>query len=88
MSRYETTATLPSGQLAEAAYGFDEAFGYFIQIFDPSDPDGGDEEVSLIVDEDSLFTDLSNYKLLALLNQYHIVIPKSHRDKIGGDWPI
>ena len=82
MSRYKVTATIPSGETAEAAYGYDHATGYFIQVFDPKDED------NLLVDEDSMFTGLGNYKLLALLDHYHITIPLSHTDKISGDWPV
>lgn len=76
MSRYVTNTA--SG--LDAAYGFDHAMGYFVQVFD--------DEGELIVDEDSLFTGLNNGKMLTLIQEHGIEVEPGHLDMIGYDLPF
>lgn len=52
------------------AYGFDNIFGYFFQIFDDN-PDV-EEEKRMILDECSTFTGMSNGKMLELMLEHEV----------------
>jgi len=79
MSRY--VKQLESGK--EVAWGFDAAVGYFLQVFDVPDEDGED---ILLIDESSMFTKMSNGKMLELMNVYEL--PESHIEMVASDLPI
>ena len=76
MSRY--TKKLDNGK--EVAYGFDHATGYFFQVFDVPDDDGEDH---LLIDECSMLTNMSNGKMLELMNIYEL--PESHIESVAMD---
>ena len=79
MSRY--TKELDNGK--EVAYGWDHATGYFLQVFDVPDDDGED---NLLIDECSMFTKMSNGKMIELMNVYEL--PESHLELVAMDLPI
>lgn len=71
MSRY--SKDIEDGKYT-VAYGFDKATGYFFQVFD-----NHAEEETLIVDEDSLMTGMSNGTMLSLMEDYDVdPVHKSH----------
>jgi hypothetical protein len=74
ISRY--TISLPGRKVA---YGFDHALGYFFQEFDA--------EGEIVVDEDSLFADLNNGRLLERLDGIE-GIPEEHTFLIASDLPF
>jgi len=52
----------------DIAYGHDHATGYFFQVFGP-DIDG---EENLLVDECSMFSHMSNARMVELMKQYKV----------------
>jgi|TARA_R110000772_G_scaffold165696_1_gene277393 hypothetical protein len=79
MSRY--TKELDNGKVI--AYGYDKATGYFFQVFDVSDEN---KEDNLLIDECSMFTNMSNGKMIELMNVYEL--PESHLELVAMDLPI
>ena len=79
MSRY--TKELGNGKVV--AYGHDKATGYFLQVFDVPDEDGED---NLLIDECSMFTNMSNGKMIELMDLYKL--PESHLELVAMDLPI
>lgn len=67
----------------EIAYGFDNATGYFFQVFGLPDDDGED---NLIIDECSLFTNMSKGRMIELMTEYNV--DKNHIDKVAMDLPF
>ena len=55
------------------AYGHDHATGYFFQVFAPESDD--EQEEKLLIDEDSMFTSMSNGKMLQLMQKYNVPEP-------------
>ncbi|MBY8999055.1 MAG: hypothetical protein KGD60_15115 [Candidatus Thorarchaeota archaeon] len=88
MSRYTITADVivASKRIfnATVSYGFDHACGYFIQVFDPVDPD------SLILDKDSFFDGMNKTGMLETFIAMEIkeMIPDTHIEAITLDLPI
>jgi hypothetical protein len=80
MSRYTTLQK--DGNTV--AYGFDIAEGYFFQLFS-ADHDI-DEEEKLLIDESSLFTNMTNGRMLKLLTEFDC--GKEHRIAVALDLPI
>jgi hypothetical protein len=79
MSRY--TQKLENGK--SVAYGFDNALGYFIDVFSVPDSEGKHE---LLIDESSVLTGMSNGKMMELMAEYEV--PQEHIDKVGLDLPL
>ena len=52
------------------AYGFDNATGYFFQLFD--DESDTEDHERLLVDECSTFTKMSNGRMLELMMEYKV----------------
>jgi hypothetical protein len=65
MSRY--VQNIQEG--VDVVYGHDHATGYFFQKFDGVDEDGED---ILTIDECSLFTNMSNQRMLELMVAYKV----------------
>jgi hypothetical protein len=80
MSRFVET----NEQSKEIAYGFDHATGYFFQVFDGVDEDGEDV---VELDECSLFTGMSNGRMLELMQKYNVGT-QEQRDKVTLDLPF
>jgi hypothetical protein len=76
MSRY--TAKRENG--IEIAYGHDHATGFFFQIFDDSSEDG------LVLDECSMFTKMSNAKMIGLMKEHNL--PEDHIAHVVMDLPF
>ena len=76
MSRY--VKDLEDGR--ELAYGHDHATGYFLQVFDGEDDDGND---NLVVDECSMFTNMSNGRMLELMKEHNA--DPEHVDRVAMD---
>lgn len=68
MSRYHKT--IENGDKT-VAYGFDRATGYFFQVFDNIKSIEKDIDEP-IIDECSLFTNMSNGKMVELMTQYEV----------------
>jgi len=79
MSRY--TKDLEDGRLV--TYGFDNALGYFLDVFSTPDEKGIRK---LLIEESSLLTKMSNGKMLELMEDYDL--NESHRDKVAMDLAI
>lgn len=79
MSRY--TKDLEDGRLV--TYGFDNALGYFLDVFSMPDEKGVRK---LLIEESSLLTKMSNGKMLELMEEYDL--NESHRDKVAMDLAI
>ena len=79
MSRY----TKNLGPDKDVAYGHDHATGYFLQVFDGLDEDGNDV---ITVDECSMFTHMSNGRMLELMKEYDL--SKEHSDLVALDLPF
>ena len=79
MSRH--TKELDNGKVI--AYGYDKVTGYFLQVFDIPDKDGEDH---LLVDECSLFTNMSHDKMIELMDVYKL--PDSHIERLAMDLRI
>ena len=56
------------------AYGHDHATGYFFQVFESETDDDGEDK--LLVDEDSMFSNMSNGRMLQLMQKYNV--PETH----------
>ena len=56
---------------------------YFLQVFDVPDDDGED---NLLIDECSMFTKMSNGKMIELMSVYEL--PESHIERVAMDLPI
>jgi hypothetical protein len=67
----------------EIAYGHDHAVGYFFQVFDGETDDGED---NLVINEDSVFTQMSNGRMMELMIQHGA--PEEHVALVGSDLPI
>ena len=65
-----------------ACYGFDHATGYFFQVFGP-DIDG---EENLVVDECSMFTKMTNGRMVELMSTYEV--DKEHILMAASDLPF
>ena len=65
------------------AYGHDHATGYFFQVFNE---DEKNEEDQLLVDECSMFTRMSNTKMIELMKEYNVL--QEHIDKVILDLPF
>lgn len=65
-------------------YGFDNVTGYFLQVFN-DEPDKDGEDV-LAVDECSLFTNMSNGRMIELMVDYKL--PEHHIERVAMDLPI
>jgi hypothetical protein len=76
MSRYVKNL----GKDKDVAYGHDHATGYFFQLFDGLDEDGNDV---LTVDECSMFTNMSNAKMLELMTEHEV--EQEHIDRVTMD---
>ena len=59
---------------SEVAYGCDHATGYFFQVFAPEPDENGEDK--LLIDEDSMFSNMSNGRMLELMQKYKV--PDSH----------
>lgn len=81
MSRY--SKKLDSGK--EVVYGWDHATGYFFQVFDVPDEDVEDDEY-LLINECSMFTSMSNGKMIELMTVYGL--PESHIERVAMDLQI
>ena len=79
MSRF--TKQLEDGK--EVAYGFDHAFGYFLDVFDGETEDGED---NIIVQESSFATRLTNGRMVELMMEYDL--PEDHIHMVAMDLPI
>jgi hypothetical protein len=77
MSRY--VKHLDNGTVV--AYGFDHAFGYFIDVFSSKD-----EDADIILSESSLHTQMSNGTMIELMDLYKL--PESHIEQVALDLPI
>jgi len=80
MSRY--TKELKDGRYI--AYGFDHALGYFFDLFGA--PDDDTDESEHLIEETSLFTKMSNGKMLELMDTFDL--PESHMEMVAMDKPI
>ena len=78
MSRY--VKELENGR--SLAYGFDNVIGYYLDVFDAPDPLNPYEDV-LLVEESSLLTNISNGKMIELMEEYNL--PKSHIERVAMD---
>ena len=67
----------------DIAYGHDHAMGYFFQVFDGVDEDGED---NLVVNEDSMFTGMSNGRMLELMEEHKV--NENHIAIVALDLPI
>jgi hypothetical protein len=65
------------------AYGFDKALGYFIDVFGPEDEEGISQ---MIVEESSLFSGMSNGKMVELMQNYQL--PEAHINLVMLDLEI
>ena len=65
------------------AYGFDRALGYFIDVFGPEDEEGISQ---MIVEESSLFSGMSNGKMVELMQNYQL--PEAHINLVMLDLEI
>ena len=65
------------------AYGFDNAEGYYFQLF-KINPENEIEE--FIIDESTLLTKMSNSKMIELMEKYKL--PKAHIQRVAMDLPI
>lgn len=65
------------------AYGFDKALGYFIDVFGPEDEEGISQ---MIVEESSLFSGMSNGKMVELMQNYQL--PEEHINLVMLDLEI
>jgi hypothetical protein len=65
------------------AYGFDKALGYFIDVFGPEDEEGISQ---MIVEESSLFSGMSNGKMVELMQNYQL--PEAHINLVALDLEI
>lgn len=79
MSRYVKNI----GEGKDVAYGFDIMEGYFFQVFEGVDEDG--EEI-LSVNESSLFTNMSNGKMVELMHTHGV--PDIHIESVAADLPF
>jgi hypothetical protein len=65
------------------AYGYDHETGYFFQVFG----EGKRNEVDqLILDECSMFSGMSNAKMIELMKEYDV--PQEHIDRVVLDLPF
>jgi hypothetical protein len=64
------------------AYGHDHATGYFFQVFDEET----NEEEQLVVDECSMFSGMSNARMIELMKEYDV--PQKHIDNVVLDLPF
>ena len=80
MSRY----VVPQEDGKSVAYGFDHATGYFFQVFAAEKDEDGED--ILLVDEDSMFTEMSNAKMLSLMTSYNL--PEVHCQAVALDIPF
>ena len=68
----------------EIAYGFDNTTGYFFQVFDEA---LGDEHNDyLVIDECSMFTKMSNARMIELMNNYKV--DQDHIKMVVSDLPF
>ena len=81
MSRYNKF--LKRGSTDSVAYGFDNATGYFFQVFEGVDEHGLE---ILTVDECSLFTKMSNARMIELMTEYDA--DQDHIDLVSVDLPF
>lgn len=65
------------------AYGHDHATGYFFQLFDEEEKN---EEDQLIIDECSMFTRMSNARMIELMKEHDV--PQEHIDRVVLDLPF
>jgi hypothetical protein len=65
------------------AYGHDHATGYFFQVYDEEENHAEDQ---LILDECSMFSGMSNAKMIELMKEYNV--PQTHIDKVVLDLPF
>lgn len=79
MSRY--TKFLDDNK--SVAYGHDHATGYFFQLFDEEDNNAEDQ---LILDECSMFSGMSNARMIELMKEHDV--PQEHIDKVVLDLPF
>lgn len=75
MSRF--AKTLDNGQVA--AYGFDNALGYFFDVFNEDDEP--------IIEESSFMTDLNHGRMLELMTNYNVG-SEEQRQKVALDLPF
>ena len=77
MSRYIKNI----GREKDVVYGFDNTEGYFFQLFT-----GKDENERISIDESSLFTKMSNAKMMELMQEYEV--SESHISMVALDLPF
>ncbi len=77
MSRYIKNI----GREKDVVYGFDNTEGYFFQLFT-----GKDENERITIDESSLFTKMSNAKMMELMQEYGV--SESHISMVALDLPL
>ena len=65
------------------AYGHDRVTGYFFQLFDEEDNNAEDQ---LILDECSMFSGMSNARMIELMKEHDV--PQEHIDKVVLDVPF
>ena len=65
------------------AYGFDRALGYFIDVFGHEDAEG---ERTMIIEESSLLSGMSNAKMVELMEKYQL--PEAHINLVMLDLEI
>ena len=82
MSRY--TKEIEGGRVV--AWGFDHALGYFLDVADAPDPDNPLEDLPILVEESSLFSKMSNGKMIELMRVYQL--PESHLESVAMDVPF
>lgn len=79
MSRF--TKDLEDGRLV--TYGFDNALGYFLDVFGIPNEKGVRE---LLIEESSFLTKMSNGKMIELMDIFEL--PESHIELVAMDLPI
>lgn len=75
MSQYRTT----DKQGQRVLYGFDHALGYWMDFYAQHEPD------MPIREESSLFTSMSNGRMLTIIEEEGVSVPKDHLNLIGLD---
>ena len=69
------------GKEKDVVYGFDKAEGYFFQLFI-----GVEEDERIPIDESSLFTKMSNAKMMGLMQEYGV--SETHISSVALDLPF
>jgi hypothetical protein len=65
------------------AYGYDNALGYFFDLFGSPDEHG---ERDLVICESSILTKMSNGKMIELMDLFNL--PESQIEQVAFDLPI